>query len=199
MPVSINGNTGVITGISAGGLPDGCITADDLASGAGGKILQVQQSVKSDTASFSGSAGAKTTDISGLTVNITPSSSSNKILVQTDLHVGGQYRYWDYIFLRDSTEIGIGADDGNMGNRTRVTGCFDTNDNESFNNLLVRHSSMSFLDTPNTTSQITYKISFVQTHNSATQSLYINRTESDGNNTYAHRCISQITATEVSA
>ena len=36
MPVSINGNTGVITGISTGGLPDGCITADDLASGVAG-------------------------------------------------------------------------------------------------------------------------------------------------------------------
>jgi len=33
MPISING-TGTITGISAGGLPDACITADDIASGA---------------------------------------------------------------------------------------------------------------------------------------------------------------------
>ena len=33
MPISING-TGTITGISAGGLPDGSITADDLASSA---------------------------------------------------------------------------------------------------------------------------------------------------------------------
>ena len=35
MPVSVNGN-GTITGVSVGGLPDGCITADDLASGVGG-------------------------------------------------------------------------------------------------------------------------------------------------------------------
>ena len=55
MPVTINGN-GTITGISAGGLPDGCITADDLASGAGGKLLQVVQTVKSD--SFTSSSKA---------------------------------------------------------------------------------------------------------------------------------------------
>jgi hypothetical protein len=33
MPISINGS-GTVTGISAGGLPDACITADDLADGA---------------------------------------------------------------------------------------------------------------------------------------------------------------------
>ena len=33
MPITING-TGTITGISAGGLPDACIVADDLASNA---------------------------------------------------------------------------------------------------------------------------------------------------------------------
>ena len=31
MPVSINGNTGVITGLAVGGLPDGTIDADSLA------------------------------------------------------------------------------------------------------------------------------------------------------------------------
>ena len=31
MPISINGS-GTVTGISAGGLPDGCITTDELAS-----------------------------------------------------------------------------------------------------------------------------------------------------------------------
>jgi len=34
MPVSINGNTGVITGLAVGGLPDGTIDADSLASNA---------------------------------------------------------------------------------------------------------------------------------------------------------------------
>ena len=37
MPIVLNGD-GTVSGISAGGLPDGCITAADLASGVGGKF-----------------------------------------------------------------------------------------------------------------------------------------------------------------
>jgi hypothetical protein len=34
MPITINGSTGTITGVSTGGLPDGCVDADTLATGA---------------------------------------------------------------------------------------------------------------------------------------------------------------------
>ena len=37
MSITIDGS-GTVTGISVGGLPDGCVTADDLASGVGGKF-----------------------------------------------------------------------------------------------------------------------------------------------------------------
>ena len=40
MAIAING-AGTITGITAGGLPDGVIQEADLASGVGGKVLQV--------------------------------------------------------------------------------------------------------------------------------------------------------------
>ena len=84
MPVSINGNTGVITGLAVGGLPDGIVDADMLASGVGGKILQVKQTFKNDTASTNSGSFAQ---ISGLTVSITPSSSSNKIFI-----------FWMFVF-----------------------------------------------------------------------------------------------------
>ena len=47
MPIVLNGSN-TITGISAGGLPDGIIQAADLASGVGGKILQVLQVTKTE-------------------------------------------------------------------------------------------------------------------------------------------------------
>ena len=56
MPITLNGS-GTVSGISAGGLPDGCIQSADIASGvipAGGKILQIVQTFKNDTASTSG-------------------------------------------------------------------------------------------------------------------------------------------------
>ena len=40
MPITLNGS-GTVSGISAGGLPDGIIQSADLATGVGGKILQV--------------------------------------------------------------------------------------------------------------------------------------------------------------
>ena len=47
MPITLNGS-GTVSGISAGGLPDGIIQSADLATGVGGKILQVLQTIKTD-------------------------------------------------------------------------------------------------------------------------------------------------------
>ena len=84
MAITING-TGTITGISTGGLPDGVITSDDLASGAitagslpTGSILQVQKNQKLDVASATTTSAW--TSFTGCTVSITPASTSNSIL-----------------------------------------------------------------------------------------------------------------------
>ena len=79
MPITFNGS-GTVTGISAGGLPDGCITAAELATGVGGKILQVLQGGSNTTASSSVASQA-IWDI-GIEVSITPANASNKILLQ---------------------------------------------------------------------------------------------------------------------
>ena len=75
MAITINGS-GTITGVSAGGLPDGIIAADELASGVGGKVLQVVQGLSTSSVS-----NATTTFTSAVSVAITPSSTSSKILV----------------------------------------------------------------------------------------------------------------------
>ena len=77
MPIVLNGS-GTVTGISVGGLPDGIIQAADLASGVGGKILQVVQTQKVDASSVTGTTFTKIpgTDQSGsgsvFCVKITP-------------------------------------------------------------------------------------------------------------------------------
>jgi hypothetical protein len=89
MAITINGS-GTITGISAGGLPDGSVTAADIESsldlsgktvtlpaGTGGKVLQVVQT----TSSGDISSTATSDTASGLIVSLTPSSSSSKVLV----------------------------------------------------------------------------------------------------------------------
>ena len=77
MPISINGN-GTVTGLAVGGLPDGTVDADTLASGVGGKALQVLSVNKTDTTS---STSTSYVDITGITLNITPQTNS-KVLIQ---------------------------------------------------------------------------------------------------------------------
>ena len=85
MPVTINGN-GSITGLSVGGLPDGCVDTDSLANGAvtnikhgAGSVIQVQY-VESDTM-MSNQSSSSLVDITGLSVSITPLSSSSKLFI----------------------------------------------------------------------------------------------------------------------
>ena len=77
MPVVINGS-GTISGVSVGGLPDGIVDSDMLASGVGGKALQVLSVNKTDTTSTTSTSYV---DISGITLNITPQTNS-KVLIQ---------------------------------------------------------------------------------------------------------------------
>ena len=96
MAIVINGS-GTVTGISVGGLPDGIVDAGTLAtnsvdsaelvdggvdtahlaSGVGGKVLQVVQVTSTAQYNPGTSYGVHT----GSTIAITPSSTSNKILI----------------------------------------------------------------------------------------------------------------------
>ena len=91
MAITING-TGSITGLTAGGLPDGSVTAADietsldltgktvtLPSGTGGKILQVVSATTSTQVTNTTSTYAD----SGLTDSITPVAAGSSILVLT--------------------------------------------------------------------------------------------------------------------
>ena len=56
-----------------------------LPSGSNGGIIQVKQSFKNDTFS---AASTSMTDITGMSVAITPSATSSKILIFADLAIG---------------------------------------------------------------------------------------------------------------
>ena len=155
MPVSINGQTGVITGLEVGGLPDGTVDADTLASnavtatklasGVGGKILQVIQSTKTDGQEVTGTSY---TDITGLSATITPSATTSKVLVMVDF-VFNKNNYALYAqILRGSTAIG---------NPTSSDSAMRIYNNGSGGDS-SEHSSFMYLDSPSTTSATTYKL-----------------------------------------
>jgi len=165
MPITISGS-GTITGLTTGGLPDGSIAAGDLSStldltgktvtlpsGTGGKILQVVQTFFTDV--FSVTTPADTfVDITGFTLNITPSSSSNKVLVMVQVGRAGASptagRQIPFRLMRDSTAIAVGPSAG-----LRMLASFSVS---STDNAYNNSGGMNYLDSPNTTSQITYKL-----------------------------------------
>ncbi len=87
-------------------------------NGGVGKILQVVSTAKTDTTSTT--SLITFVDISGMSVSITPSSSSSKILVIVDMRLGvNENRNVAYRIMRGSTAIYIGDA---AGSRTRGTG-----------------------------------------------------------------------------
>ena len=198
MPIVLNGS-GTISGVSVGGLPDGSVDADTLAanavtagklaSGVGGKILQVQSTTKTDHFS---STSSSLTEVTGLNVSITPSASTSKIYLNIDVSLGGATAYVGFNIKRDSTLIAVTT--AVDGNDTRHQGTFGQIVNQ---NSAMKNAGFNFLDTPNTTSAITYKIFAISLYNS--QPLSINRTYHTTNNAYDQGGCSTITATEVAA
>jgi hypothetical protein len=108
-----------------------------------GSVLQVLSTTK--TNAFT-TTSTSFTDVTGLSVAITPSSATSKILVtaavQHSISVTNN-NVWVQL-VRDSTAIGNGTD-GFGGSRADTTS-------------LIWCSTISYLDSPATTSSTTYKI-----------------------------------------
>ena len=157
-----------------------------------GNILQVVQAVKTDTAS---STSATFADISGLSVSITPASTSNKILVTCNVYAGGDDNsFTGFKVFRDSTAIGLGT--AGTGNQTNVSfSSFSTNASSSAFGL--RNASFEFLDSPSSTSSLTYKIQFASLFSG--DDVYINRSEQQNDQALYMFPISSITVKEVAA
>jgi len=155
-----------------------------------GNILQVVQTVKTDTTS-QGSASTWN-DISGVSVTITPSSTSNKVLIIPDLALGGSemssyHLVWR--LLRGTTVIGVST----SATDSDLTGTAGMHRASSGANAYFFGCSKIFLDSPSTTSATTYKCQW--SANDAGATLWLNRR---GNDTGAGG-ITTVTAMEVAA
>ena len=163
-------------------------TLDTL--GRAGNILQVKQTLKTDT--FSTSVFGYT-NITGLSVSITPTSSSNKILIIVHLTGAGttsHTRVGYRVFKDGTTALGSGDAAGN-----RITGfgaIYHPSDQHS-----VATVSATILDTPSDTNSHTYQVQSSNLSNSGSN--YINRSETDTDAYYSMRSSSSITVMEVAA
>ena len=172
--------SGVTLNVASGGT----ITNSGSMSGFG-KVLQVVQTHKSDTFTSTSTSFA---DITGLSASITPSSASNKILVL--VHISGVgVPGTTQVFCqlnRDGSAIGVGDA---AGNRTQTSGStMLVNDSNS-----IATNAFNYLDSPSTTSSITYKIQMKVSASTG----YINRSLGDTDSAGRPRGTSSITLMEI--
>ena len=151
----------------------------------GGKVLQVVQTVLTTATTMS--VTTSPTDISGLSVVITPSLTSSKILIL--VHIAYSNSSGDGIqgFLqRNGTNIGIGTTTG-LGTQATIP-FLQANSNNYWGFV----SSTTFLDAPSSVSALTYKVQAGSV--GGTLSFSINRS---GRGSADGAYISTITAMEI--
>lgn len=157
------------------------------------KIIQVISTTKTDAFTESVATGAVSGDVTGLTAAITPTTNTNKVLVI--VHITGTAGGTNPILpalYRGGSLINAATGDA-AGSRSRVTSV-----GRDSAGTIASTANFVFLDSPATTSSQTYSIR-LRHGSGATQTVYVNRSETDTDSAVAGRTISTITLMEVSA
>ena len=194
MTIVINGS-GTVTGISVGGLPDGIVDTDMIAAGAvtaakrgAGAILQV---VQGTSQSHLSSTSTTYVNLTGVTADITPSSSSNKILIICSLAIGKENNN-SFLgkVLRNGTAIAGGE---------RHSGHSSQEQDVWFNIRTTDYSTNAstaiYLDSPSSTSSLTYAVQGKTTGSG--NSFTLNRTRQNNDTAYDSPTFSSIILMEV--
>jgi len=165
--------------------------------GDGGGIIQIKQQNWTGAGYFnpSNTIDSQEDDLTNLDCNITPATSSNKILViyRLNISIGGTTggsRLKRKIGSGSFTKICLGD---STGSRSLTTSTVSVHQSQWRNNEIVH-----FLDTPNTTSTLTYRIGF-NTHDG--RDFSVNRSMEDSNSSLLDnaRCTSSLTLMEISS
>ena len=176
--------------VSTAKIVDGAVTSAKLASGVGGKVLQVVSTPKTDTFSTSSTSF---TDITGLSVAITPSATSSKILVMMDVVGGSGTNISMFLrLMRNTTAIHVGTDVGN-----RIASTAGASDDPS--NQFSMSMTGTVLDSPSSTSEVTYKVQMSTEGSGNTGTCFINRSGEDTDSNQGGRYTSSITVMEIGA
>ena len=166
-------------------IPSGVTLTNSGTATGFGKVLQVVQTHKTDTSS---TTSTSFTDVSGFSANITPASTSNKILVLVTISGMGENAVSSMFFRLDRNGSVVGVGDA-VGNRKQISGASVY----ISNNTAMGSTAFNYLDSPSTTSLLTYKIQF--SANAGT--VYVNRTFTDSDAATFPRGTSSITLMEI--
>jgi hypothetical protein len=165
------------------------VTANLLTNRTAGTVLQVVSATKTDNASFSLATGTLS-DVTGLSVSITPSSASSRILVIFTVHLGcSPTTVNPYVVLdRGGSSILLGDATGSRTRTSAAAGFMASSD------YTITSVSQNFVDSPATTSALTYKL---RVGGFDSRTFYLNRT--NVNNSEGNTATSSITVMEIAA
>ena len=163
----------------------------DVASGSQltqpGMVLQVVSAIRSEPSSASITTAGDFVGLTGLSATITPSATSSKILVLASVSYAPrsvtQNSRTFYRLMRDSTPIGNG--DTASSRTSAFTGLYLNSDGD------VVQDTANYLDSPNTTSAVTYSVQ--GTSSASSDSIVINRSSTDADLLGRARTASYIT------
>ena len=212
MAIVINGS-GTITGLSVGGLPDGIVDEDMLAASSvsaakhkpnagSGAIIQVKSTSTASTTQY-GSTSSYTEsawlDIAELVVSITPTASTSKIHIAYNL-MGEPSENEHRMRMRVKKAISGGSttyiNAPAASNRSVTMGMMCQGYFDDQNDSTPGYFAMpSYVDSPSTTSAITYTVGYAMKHPNVT--FRLNGTDDDDDNADDERAISQITVMEI--
>tara|TARA_A100001391_G_C4895208_1_gene232079 strand:+ start:32 stop:574 length:543 start_codon:yes stop_codon:yes gene_type:complete len=171
------------------------IPVSGVPTGGGGGVVQTIMGEQRSNVSFSIASGA-TSSSAALSAQITPTSNTSKVKISGNITCGlSNPSNSVYIKIyKDGSSLSASSSSESAG--SRQTGVHASN--------IVDHSwqmasiPFSFLDSPSTTSQITYQI-YVSHSSGGSQNVYINYTSDDSNNSAYARAASFMILEEVSA
>ena len=140
-----------LTGLASGANANKIIVPAGQTLHAPGHVIQTL----STTLTSASSAQSNSYVDSGLTLSITPKSTSSKILVTGFINVAEDFFRTYIILVRDSTTLSVGDAASNRPRvyaSTATTSTWDTFD--------ITSIPINTLDSPNTTSAVNYKIQY---------------------------------------
>tara|TARA_B100001248_G_C27063630_1_gene310717 strand:- start:26 stop:550 length:525 start_codon:yes stop_codon:yes gene_type:complete len=167
---------------------DRILPVDGVPTGGGGGIIQIKQALKTDAFSTSSTSF---TDITGLSVTLTPKFSTSKVFISFDIATGHTASSQQSIQLvrqvsGSDTIINACAYDSS-------TSMFYVDAADSYETWDRNHVTYQCIDSPATTSAVNYRLRTYIYSSSQTQ--YVNRCHNSANNTGS----STLTVMEISA
>lgn len=153
------------------------------------RVLQVVSTTL--TATYTHSTGLTFSNVTGLSAAITPSATSSKVLIYVSLN-GGANNGGTFVKVTGGNAASWVGDAAS--NRTRVA--FVSPTNQGTGGQMLNFGGF-YLDSPASTSAITYQVQIAAGDNVTTT--YVNRTVTDTDTTAFPRSTSSITVMEISA